>query len=143
MLNKCVLLLLSLFLLLLLLFVVVVVVVVSRTCRGFTPGRLHTFRHTVTWLCRLRFSSFIPKFIQHIYKCKPVSTVGAEQLLLDTHSLKTELLDLPSLGSQVQRNAPARYGTLERGTERPTSGRDGTAGYGTKRNASRQVWNRT
>lgn len=54
------------------------------------------------------FSSFIPKFIQHIYKCKPVNTVGAEQLLLDTHSLKTELLDLPSLGSQVQRSAPAR-----------------------------------
>ena len=30
------------------------------------------------------------------------------QLLLDTHSLKTVLLDLPSLGSQVFRKAPAR-----------------------------------
>uniref|UniRef100_A0AAQ5Y5F5 Vacuolar protein sorting-associated protein 53 homolog n=1 Tax=Amphiprion ocellaris TaxID=80972 RepID=A0AAQ5Y5F5_AMPOC len=31
------------------------------------------------------------------------------QLLLDTHSLKTVLLDLPSIGSQVLRKAPASY----------------------------------
>lgn len=30
------------------------------------------------------------------------------QLLLDTHSLKTMLLDLPSIGSKVQRKPPAR-----------------------------------
>lgn len=35
--------------------------------------------------------------------------LGCEQLLLDTHSLKTVLLDLPSIGSQVQRKAPASY----------------------------------
>lgn len=35
--------------------------------------------------------------------------MGCEQLLLDTHSLKTVLLDLPSIGSQVQRKAPASY----------------------------------
>ncbi|XP_037068256.1 vacuolar protein sorting-associated protein 53 homolog [Pollicipes pollicipes] len=66
-------------------------------------------RKYFTQFCVKFANSFIPKFIQHIYKCKPVSTVGAEQLLLDTHSLKTELLDLPSLGSQVQRSAPASY----------------------------------
>jgi hypothetical protein len=54
------------------------------------------------------FSSFIPKFIQHIYKCK-LSTVGAEQLLLDTHSLKTVLQKLPSIDSQVNREPPSRY----------------------------------
>ena len=32
-----------------------------------------------------------------MYKCKPVGTVGAEQLLLDTHSIKTCLLELPSI----------------------------------------------
>lgn len=31
------------------------------------------------------------------------------QLLLDTHSLKMVLLDLPSIGSQVVRKAPASY----------------------------------
>jgi len=51
---------------------------------------------------------FIPKFINSLYKCKPTGTVGAEQLLLDTHSLKTVLLDLPSIGSKVNRKAPAR-----------------------------------
>lgn len=35
--------------------------------------------------------------------------LGCEQLLLDTHSLKTILLDLPSIGSQVKRKAPASY----------------------------------
>lgn len=53
-------------------------------------------------------SSFIPKFIQHLYKCKPLSNIGAEQLLLDTHSLKTILLDLPSMNLDDNRKAPAR-----------------------------------
>lgn len=35
--------------------------------------------------------------------------LGCEQLLLDTHSLKTILLDMPSIGSQVKRKAPASY----------------------------------
>lgn len=90
--------------------------------------------------CPFFFSSFIPKFINHLFRCKPISMVGAEQvssvcfnlytvrmrycfytsvpllcklvhcqLLLDTHSLKTVLLDLPSIGSQVLRKAPASY----------------------------------
>lgn len=54
------------------------------------------------------FSSFIPKFIQNLYKCKPLSNIGAEQLLLDTHSLKTILLDLPSMNLDDNRKAPAR-----------------------------------
>ncbi|XP_015374387.1 PREDICTED: vacuolar protein sorting-associated protein 53 homolog [Diuraphis noxia] len=53
--------------------------------------------------------SFIPKFIQHLYKCKPLSNIGAEQLLLDTHSLKTILLDLPSMNLDDNRKAPASY----------------------------------
>ena len=47
------------------------------------------------------------RFVQQLYKCKPVGVVGAEQLLLDTHMLKTALLDLPSMGSQVARKPPA------------------------------------
>lgn len=37
------------------------------------------------------------------------TTYPIHQLLLDTHSLKTVLLDLPSIGSQVLRKAPASY----------------------------------
>lgn len=39
----------------------------------------------------------------------PVLCNLPHQLLLDTHSLKTVLLDLPSIGSQVLRKAPASY----------------------------------
>ena len=63
----------------------------------------------VTYSITIHYSVFIPKFINSLYKCKPISTVGAEQLLLDTHSLKTVLSDLPSMGSKVNRKAPARY----------------------------------
>ncbi|KAK3560986.1 hypothetical protein QTP86_023178 [Hemibagrus guttatus] len=66
-------------------------------------------RKYFTQFCIKFINSFIPKFINHLFRCKPISMVGAEQLLLDTHSLKTVLLDLPSIGSQVIRKAPASY----------------------------------
>ncbi|XP_017892761.1 vacuolar protein sorting-associated protein 53 homolog isoform X2 [Ceratina calcarata] len=71
--------------------------------------RLSSCRKYFTQLCVKFASSFIVKLIQQLYKCKPLNTVGAEQLLLDVHMLKTALLDLPSTGYQVQRKAPATY----------------------------------
>ena len=47
-----------------------------------------------TQFCIKFISNFIPKFIS---KYKPVGTVGAEQLLLDTQSLKTVTVDPSSL----------------------------------------------
>jgi len=75
---------------------------------------LQTSRKYFTQFCIKFVSGFIPKFISNLYKCKPVGTVGAEQLLLDTHSLKTVLLDLPSLvdSGQVKpvgRKAPQAF----------------------------------
>ncbi|KAF9824759.1 hypothetical protein SFRURICE_020490 [Spodoptera frugiperda] len=70
---------------------------------------LSSSRKYFTQFCIRFANSFIPKFIQNIYKCKPISTVGSEQLLLDTHMLKTALLELPGLGSEVRRPAPATY----------------------------------
>lgn len=49
------------------------------------------------------------KFINNIFKCKMVSQAGIEQLLLDTHSLKTALLELPTVNSAVSRKAPATF----------------------------------
>ncbi|KFD55364.1 hypothetical protein M514_03704 [Trichuris suis] len=58
----------------------------------------------------LRFAgSFIPKFIGCLFRCKSVSVTGAEQLLLDTHSLKTELANLPVVGSIAGRKPPEAY----------------------------------
>ena len=58
---------------------------------------LQTRRKSFNQFCIKFVSTFIPKFISNLCKCKPVGRVGAEQLLLDTHSLKNVLLDLPSL----------------------------------------------
>ncbi|RZC42545.1 vacuolar protein sorting-associated protein 53 -like protein, partial [Asbolus verrucosus] len=66
-------------------------------------------RKYFTQFCIKFANSFIPKFIQNIYKCKSINTEGAEQLLLDTHMLKTVLLNLPSISSQINRQAPASY----------------------------------
>ncbi|GIY89182.1 vacuolar protein sorting-associated protein 53 homolog [Caerostris extrusa] len=70
---------------------------------------LSTSRKYFTKFCMNFANSFIPKLICHLFKCKPVSPIGAEQLLLDTHMLKTILLDLPSLGSVSMRKPPPMY----------------------------------
>lgn len=80
---------------------------------------LQTSRKYFTQFC-IKFSSqFIPKYISCVYKCKPVGTVGAEQLLLDTHSIKMVLLELPSIQesghvkvSANGRKAPQSYTKL-------------------------------
>lgn len=72
-------------------------------------------RKYFTQFCHKFISSFIPKFINNLYKCRPSGVdgvgniMGCEQLLLDTHSLKTVLLELPTIESQVNRKAPASY----------------------------------
>eukprot|EP00249_Psilotum_nudum_P021312 c28062_g1_i1 orf=249-2780(+) len=52
-------------------------------------------------------ASFAPRFYFNIYKCKRISETGAQQMLLDTHAVKTLLLEVPSLGGQG--TAPASY----------------------------------
>ncbi|KAJ3393548.1 Vacuolar protein sorting-associated protein 53 [Entophlyctis sp. JEL0112] len=49
--------------------------------------------------------SFLNKFYSSIFRCKPISEVGAEQLLLDTHSLKTVLIQMSSTTSAPDRQA--------------------------------------
>ncbi|UYV74517.1 VPS53 [Cordylochernes scorpioides] len=66
-------------------------------------------RRYFTQLCLKFANSFIPRFVAQLFKCRPLSPVGAEQLLLDTHMLKTVLLELPTLGADVARKPPASY----------------------------------
>ena len=49
------------------------------------------------------------KFLSHIYKCRPLSEVGAEQMLLDTHSLKNILTEMSTLGADPPIQAPSAY----------------------------------
>ncbi|ERM99232.1 vacuolar protein sorting-associated protein 53 A isoform X1 [Amborella trichopoda] len=45
-------------------------------------------------------ASLAPRFYLNIYKCKHISETGAQQMLLDTHAVKTILLEIPALGRQ-------------------------------------------
>ncbi|BFF95439.1 vacuolar protein sorting-associated protein 53 homolog [Drosophila madeirensis] len=76
---------------------------------------LASSRKYFTQFCHRFVAAFIPKFINVLYRCKLTlsdgsnNVLGCEQLLLDTHSLKTALLELPSVGSSVNRKAPTSY----------------------------------
>lgn len=88
---------------------------VTRVESGFkrtvplVRANLSKARKYFTQFCLKLANSFVSRYVFHLTKCKPISTVGAEQLLLDTHSLKTLLLDLPSIGSKAPRKAPSSY----------------------------------
>ena len=56
--------------------------------------------------------SFLTKYYTTIFKCRPISEVGAEQMLLDTHALKTILIQMTHLGcdpSEAKQPPPATY----------------------------------
>ncbi|XP_054743279.1 vacuolar protein sorting-associated protein 53 homolog [Anastrepha obliqua] len=94
---------------------------ISSMCANFKHtvpvirDNLATSRKYFTQFCHKFVNAFIPKFINVLYKCKLThsdgsnNVLGCEQLLLDTHSLKTALLDMPSIGSSVNRKAPTSY----------------------------------
>ncbi|KAG0178040.1 Vacuolar protein sorting-associated protein 53 [Apophysomyces sp. BC1034] len=52
---------------------------------------------------------FLTKYLLHIFKCKPISEIGAEQLLLDTHAIKTLLLDIAATGAESPSSVPTSY----------------------------------
>ncbi|KAJ3379710.1 Vacuolar protein sorting-associated protein 53 [Lobulomyces angularis] len=53
--------------------------------------------------------ALLVKFEANIYKCKPVPEVAAEQMLLDTHALKTILVQMTNIGSQNNVQPPSSY----------------------------------
>lgn len=94
---------------------------ISSICGNFKQtvpilrDNLASSRKYFIQFCHKFINVFIPKFINVLYKCKLTlsdgsnNVLGCEQLLLDTHSLKTALLDLPSIGSSVNRKAPTSF----------------------------------
>ncbi|KAI8905961.1 Vps53-like protein [Gorgonomyces haynaldii] len=53
--------------------------------------------------------SFTAKFHQNIFKCKPLSETGAEQMLLDMHSLKNVLTDMSILGDEEKKQPSSTF----------------------------------
>ena len=83
--------------------------------KNFIPlvrDNLTNSRKYFTQFCSKFANNLIHKFINNIFKCKLASQIGIEQLLLDTHSLKIALLDLPTVSSVILRKAPATYSKI-------------------------------
>ncbi|KAF9581275.1 Vacuolar protein sorting-associated protein 53 [Lunasporangiospora selenospora] len=58
------------------------------------------------------FRTFCDKFVEfatNITKCKPISEIGAEQMLLDTQAVKSLLMDIPNLGLESATTVPASF----------------------------------
>ncbi|KAG0763018.1 hypothetical protein G6F57_007134 [Rhizopus arrhizus] len=57
---------------------------------------------------------FLNKYLSLVFRCKPVSEIGAEQLLLDTHSIKTLLMEIPltSYSDGSPKVVPTSYGRI-------------------------------
>ncbi|KAJ3021483.1 Vacuolar protein sorting-associated protein 53 [Thoreauomyces humboldtii] len=53
--------------------------------------------------------SFLTRYYNNITRCKPISEVGAEQMLLDTQALKTILVQLSNINSEGPAHPPAIY----------------------------------
>ncbi|VEL09015.1 unnamed protein product [Protopolystoma xenopodis] len=62
---------------------------------------LFSVRVHFTQICTKFAHALISRFVVSLYRCKPVNTFGAEQLLLDTQCLKAALLQLPAIGVKV------------------------------------------
>ncbi|KHJ93997.1 Vps53-like protein [Oesophagostomum dentatum] len=73
--------------------------------RDLLSDRRKYFAH----LCLKLATQLAHKFVGALFRCKPMSTHGAEQLLLDTHSLKSFLLQMPSIDSAIAAKPPTAY----------------------------------
>ena len=60
-------------------------------------------------------ASFAPRFYVNIFKCKRISDTGAQQMLLDTHGVKSILLEMPTLGGQAVAGAYSNFIARELG----------------------------
>ncbi|CAH8650720.1 unnamed protein product [Heterobilharzia americana] len=73
---------------------------------------LYTIRPAFTQICIKFADALITRFVSSLYLCKPVNTFGAEQLLLDTQSLKASLLQMPLFGTKFVQTPPRSFTNL-------------------------------
>ncbi|THD20766.1 Vacuolar protein sorting-associated protein 53 [Fasciola hepatica] len=83
-----------------------------RTQVPLIRDTLYSVRATFTQICIKFAGSLITRFIASLYRCKPVNTFGAEQLLLDTQSLKSALIHMPVFGAKFSQTPPRSFTNL-------------------------------
>jgi hypothetical protein len=78
---------------------------ITPILRDYLAERRKYFGH----LCLKFVQQLLVKYVSCVFRCRPCSVTGAEQLLLDAHALKTFLLQMPCVGSTVAPKPPTAY----------------------------------
>ncbi|KAI8601751.1 Vps53-like protein, partial [Dissophora ornata] len=79
-----------------------------KTCVGAVQDLITNKRYFRTF-CDKLIESFVSRFAANLTKCKPISEIGAEQMLLDTQAVKSLLLEIPSLGLESSVPPPTSF----------------------------------
>jgi hypothetical protein len=97
----------------------------GTTLAAYVPQVGHLLNaNCFQFFCEKLAGSFAPRFYANIFRCRRFNESGAQQLLLDTHAIKTLLMEVPAMGApaaaavesfapvQAAPSAPASYTKL-------------------------------
>ncbi|KAF9114222.1 Vacuolar protein sorting-associated protein 53 [Mortierella sp. AM989] len=79
-----------------------------KTCVGAIQELITNKRYFRTF-CDKFIESFVSRFAINLTRCKPISEIGAEQMLLDTQAVKSLLLEIPNLGLETAAPVPTSF----------------------------------
>ncbi|KAI1319351.1 Vacuolar protein sorting-associated protein 53 [Mortierella claussenii] len=79
-----------------------------KTCVGAIQELITNKRYFRTF-CDKFIESFVSRFAANLTRCKPISEIGAEQMLLDTQAVKSLLIDIPNLGLESSVPVPTSF----------------------------------
>ncbi|KAG0242519.1 Vps53-like protein [Mortierella sp. GBAus27b] len=79
-----------------------------KTCVGAIQELITNKRYFRTF-CDKLIESFVSRFAINLTRCKPISEIGAEQMLLDTQAVKSSLLEIPNLGLETTTPVPISF----------------------------------
>ncbi|KAG9063912.1 Vacuolar protein sorting-associated protein 53 [Linnemannia hyalina] len=79
-----------------------------KTCVGAIQELVTNKRYFRTF-CDKLIESFVSRFAANLTRCKPISEIGAEQMLLDTQAVKSFLVEIPNLGLETTVTVPTSF----------------------------------
>ncbi|KAG0021886.1 Vacuolar protein sorting-associated protein 53 [Entomortierella chlamydospora] len=79
-----------------------------KTCVGAIQELITNKRYFRTF-CDKFIESFVSRFAINLTRCKPISEIGAEQMLLDTQAVKSLLIEIPNLGLETAVPVPTSF----------------------------------
>ncbi|KAF9417715.1 Vacuolar protein sorting-associated protein 53, partial [Podila epigama] len=78
------------------------------TCVGAIQELITNKRYFRTF-CDKLIESFVSRFAVNLTRCKPISEIGAEQMLLDTQAVKSLLVEIPNIGLEAPAPVPSSF----------------------------------